>query len=114
MADKVPEDVSKYQSNYSESGFWSVVKKIGGKVLTPALKLYYVLKKDDVDSSKKALIIGALGYLILPVDLVPDFLPVVGYSDDLAALLGTLKMVSDEVDSKVIEQVEETKRDLLG
>ena len=42
----------------------------------------------------KFVIIGALGYFIFPVDLIPDFIPVAGYTDDLTALMAALVMVA--------------------
>ena len=63
------------------------------------MQLYYVAQKPDVPLKVKAAIYGALGYLILPMDLVPDMIPVVGYGDDAAALvfaLGVAHMYIDE------------------
>ena len=39
----------------------------------------------------KAIIIGALGYLISPLDAVPDAIPIAGLSDDLGVLLYVIK-----------------------
>ena len=86
-----PDNIEKYQGNYSESGFWSKVKKValkaGAKVIYVALILYYELADPNVSPKEKAIIIGALGYFILPLDLIPDAIPVLGFSDDLAALV---------------------------
>ena len=37
-----------------------------------------------------AVLVGALGYVLTPLDLIPDFIPVVGWSDDCLALGGAL------------------------
>ena len=37
-----------------------------------------------------AVLVGALGYVLTPIDLIPDFIPVVGWSDDCLALAGAL------------------------
>ena len=41
----------------------------------------------------KALIVGAIGYILLPLDLIPDFTPVIGYGDDLASAAGVVAAV---------------------
>jgi uncharacterized membrane protein YkvA (DUF1232 family) len=43
------------------------------------------------------LIIGALVYFVLPTDLTPDFIPGIGYIDDLAVIMGVLKRLAHEV-----------------
>lgn len=92
-----------YQKNYSQNEFFDKIlnyaKDIGASIIYKALQLYYVAQKPDVPLKVKAAIYGALGYLILPMDLVPDMIPVVGYGDDAAALvfaLGVAHMYIDE------------------
>ena len=102
---KVPKDLSIYEKNYSDSSFWNKVKKLGKKVLEPALLLFYVMKSPDTPLRLKTEIAGALGYLILPVDLIPDFLPVAGYTDDLAALMVVVKLCKDYITPEIREQV---------
>ena len=92
-----------YQKNYSQNEFFDKIlnyaKDIGASIIYKALQLYYVAQKPDVPLKVRAAIYGALGYLILPMDLVPDMIPVVGYGDDAAALvfaLGVAHMYIDE------------------
>lgn len=108
MSKNVSEDnlkEKKYSDAYSDDSFWGkmkgVAKKVGAKGIYYALILYYVLQKDDVPKSSKALIIGALGYFILPIDLIPDLMPIVGYTDDIAGLLLVVKQVWMYVDDDV-------------
>lgn len=81
---------SKYSKEYSESSFWDKVKKFaskaGSKVIYTALKLYYTMQSPDTSGWAKAVIIGALGYFIAPIDVIPDPTPVVGFADDLGVL----------------------------
>lgn len=100
-----PQNIEKYGDNYSDSGFWSVIKKVGKKVAKPAYTLYYVLMADGTPTKAKTIILGALGYLILPIDLIPDFIPVVGFTDDLAALIAAVKTVSNYVTPEIEEKV---------
>ena len=71
---------------YSGPELWQKLTKIaavaGRKALLTALTLFYCLKDKDTPTWAKGVIVGALGYLILPTDLVPDILPGMGYGDD--------------------------------
>ncbi|MGN1215192.1 MAG: YkvA family protein [Candidatus Cryptobacteroides sp.] len=95
----------KYQKNYSESGFWTklknVARKAGVKVVYAALLLYYVLRNPATPQADRTKILGALGYFILPVDLIPDFIPGAGFTDDLAALTWALYSVAKNVTPEV-------------
>ena len=99
----------KYQKHYSSSSFWDKVKKIaknaGLKVMCYALTLYYVLQKDEVPVAEKGIIVGALGYFILPIDLIPDFMIGVGYTDDIGAMFIAIKKCLQYVDEEIIDQV---------
>jgi uncharacterized membrane protein YkvA (DUF1232 family) len=57
-------------------------------------KLLSALDNPATPAPLKALIVGAIGYIILPVDLIPDMLPVVGYTDDLASAAGVVLAVA--------------------
>lgn len=107
MTVREPDHVERYREHYSESSFWDkvkdVAKKAGVKVIYAALCLYYMLQDPSVPLKDKALIAGALGYFILPVDLLPDPLPG-GYTDDLAALLAAYKAVMAHMTPEVREK----------
>ena len=109
--------LSKYEKEFSEDGLWekiaSVTKKAGIKVVYYALLLFYALKSENVTMSDKALIIGALGYFILPLDLIPDFLVPVGYGDDLAVMWGLIKKL-DCIDELVKSQAQEKLTEWFG
>ena len=99
-------DYKKYGKNYNEKDFNSKVdsnkNKIGVKPLYYAFLLYYALPR--VSLADKAIIIGCLGYLISPFDLIPDFIPVVGYADDAAALTWAAYRIGARVDDEVKER----------
>lgn len=79
-------------------------RDIGLTVLYNVLQLWYVLQKPEVPAKNKAVIMGALGYLITPLDFIPDLTPILGYNDDAAAILFTLYMVRQYVDDEVKAQ----------
>lgn len=90
-------DLIKYSPHYSERGFSAklarVAKKAGINVIYYALLLHGILMSNNVSRTDKVKIIAVLGYFICPVDLIPDAIPALGYTDDVAALLWTLKTV---------------------
>lgn len=99
------EQLSSYSKDYDESGFWSVVAKVSPTLARTALELYYVMKEDSTPLEIKAAIMGALGYLILPVDLIPDFIPILGFTDDAGALALVYKMVKTYVTPEIASKV---------
>ena len=84
-----------------------VAKSAGVKVVYAALLLYYVMKNPATPKADRLKIIGALGYLILPMDLIPDFVPAVGFTDDLAALIWGIYSVSKNITPEVKLQAKE-------
>ena len=90
-------DLKKYTDNYSEKNFFKKIgrfaKKAGIKTVYYALVLYYTLVDPATPSKYKAIIAGALGYFILPFDLLPDFFPAAGMVDDWGALVAAVAYV---------------------
>jgi uncharacterized membrane protein YkvA (DUF1232 family) len=83
---------------YSHSRLWLTLKKAaasaGRQTLLTALTLFYCLQDRDTPTWAKGVIVGALAYLILPVDLIPDIIPGAGYGDDWGALVAALATVA--------------------
>lgn len=108
------ETAPQYERHYNDNGFWKklrhVAARVGAKVLYPALQLYFLLQANDVPVKAKTLIIGALGYLILPTDMVPDFIPALGFTDDLTALMVALrtlnKYLTPDINTRAKEQTD--------
>ena len=117
MAKKLS-DYLAYQQYFNTAGMWEkiadVAKKAGVKVIYGVLLLYYVSVDPNTYSADKAKIYGALGYFILPVDLIPDALPVVGYTDDLAAITWALKAVWDNITPEIHKKAKKKLTDWFG
>ena len=98
-------ELRKYADNYSEEGLLLKISKFGAHIglelLYKVAQLWCVLQKPDVPAKDKALIMGALGYLISPLDFIPDLTPVLGYSDDLVAITFALLKVQGYIDDEV-------------
>jgi uncharacterized membrane protein YkvA (DUF1232 family) len=73
--------------------------------------MYYALQDADTPAWAKAVIIGALGYFISPIDLIPDVTPVVGFVDDLGVLVGAAATVALHIkDEHTIRAQEKLKK----
>ncbi|MBD5342080.1 MAG: DUF1232 domain-containing protein [Bacteroides sp.] len=103
--------IESYQKYYSESNLWQKIasagKKAGIKLVYEALQLYYAAVDPQTPFDKKLLIWGTLGYLILPTDLIWDFLPG-GFVDDGAALAAAYKASSSCI-TPVVERNAKTR-----
>ena len=84
-----------------------VAKRAGAKFVYASLILYYTLQSPNVSKRDKALIIGALGYMISPLDVLPDAYPIVGLSDDMAVLIFVLHKVWNNVDPDIQQKAKE-------
>ena len=126
---KPPKNIERYGVNYSEKGLLSklsrAVRWANAKIIYAALLIYYVLRNDAVTMADKSKIYGALGYFILPTDMVLDLIPMVGYTDDMAALMWAIhtltKNLTPEIKAQarlklgeIVKDYDEKKIDEIG
>ena len=109
-------NVSKYEKSYNEESFWGKVKnnakKIGIKPLYIALLLYCSISKASLFD--KALIVGSLGYFISPLDIIPDYIPIIGLFDDAAVLMFTYYRINNIIDDEIRANVKKKLESLFG
>ena len=109
---------ARFRSHYSDASFWDKLKrysKIAGmKVVYPALLLQYLMKSDDVPLKAKLILSAALGYFILPIDFIPDFAPLLGFTDDLGVLLLILRQMAVYVTPEIRDQARSHIRKWFG
>ena len=104
-------DFMNYANKFSQSDFVdkiaSIAKRAGAKLVYAALILYYTLQSDKISTANNAMIIGALGYMISPLDVIPDAIPIAGLTDDLAVLLFVLKKVWTDIDPEIQQKAKD-------
>lgn len=74
-----------------------LARRGGREIIFHALTLFFCLRDAATPTWAKSVIIGALGYLIFPLDFIPDALIGVGYTDDWGVILGALAAVAAHI-----------------
>lgn len=100
------EDLGGYQKHFDKNVGFRLLKLrkstrnkpalIAGSAKQIVVSLGHLLsafENPETPAHLKVLIGGAIGYIILPIDLIPDFTPVLGYSDDLASAAGVVATI---------------------
>lgn len=99
-----------YSTSYSEDNFWNKITKMPGNagcaVLRAAFTLYVLLREKTTPVWAKTAVIGALGYFIFPFDAIPDIIPVIGYTDDLAIMTLLQGQLYAFINQDIKDQVE--------
>jgi uncharacterized membrane protein YkvA (DUF1232 family) len=90
-----------YPEAYSEDSFTRKLgrfaRRAGRAFVERALVLYYCLRDSDTPAWARGVILGALGYFVLPMDAIPDILPLTGLTDDFSVLVAAMISVSRHV-----------------
>ncbi len=90
--------------NINKNELWNKIQrsalKIGKDTIRKILELYFVMLKPDVPVKIKITIISALIYFVIPLDIIPDFIPG-GYTDDIGAVLGAFTIAHSYIDDNV-------------
>ncbi len=82
-----------------ERGFWTKVRRTLGRVpfVEEAVAAYFCAIDRDTPLQVKAILMGALAYFVVPTDMIPDFIAVLGFTDDAAVFYAALRMVAPHI-----------------
>lgn len=86
-------------SEIVETNLWSKLEKTGKKIsfAKDVKALYYYMRDPDVPWYRKSVVVAALIYFISPIDAIPDFVPIIGYLDDMGVIVALLKYLGSEL-----------------
>lgn len=90
-----------------------IARSAGTKTVYTALLLYYAYERDETPRWAKRTVLGVLGYLLMPLDAVPDLTPILGYTDDVTMLAAGLTAIAVYVNQDVKEQARAKLRQWL-
>ncbi len=79
-----------------KAGFWKKMKAVAARIpfAEDAVAAYYCALDRQTPLHVRATLWGALAYFIMPFDVIPDYLPVIGFTDDAAVLATALRIVA--------------------
>jgi uncharacterized membrane protein YkvA (DUF1232 family) len=79
--------------------FWRKLTSVAARIpfAEDVLAAYYSAFDRDTPLQVKATLVGAIAYFVLPLDAMPDVLPVLGFTDDAAVLATAIKLVASHI-----------------
>ncbi len=82
-----------------QRGFWRKLTSVAARIpfAEDLLAAYYCAFDRQTPLQVKATLLGAIAYFVLPLDGMPDVLPVLGFTDDAAVLVTTVKLVAGHI-----------------
>lgn len=107
-----------YAKYYNEKKLFKKLKSVSGKLSTVILYyilvLFYLISDKSVPIKTRVIFIAALGYLIIPTDMVADFIPGLGFTDDAALIAYAISTATDFVTPELKERALFTLGKLVG
>lgn len=79
--------------------FWRTVKRAAGRIpfMDELVAAYYCALDEKTPMRAKGILLGSLVYFVMPIDVIPDFLAVLGFTDDIAVLTAAITTVSAHI-----------------
>jgi uncharacterized membrane protein YkvA (DUF1232 family) len=96
--------------------FWRKLKQEAANIpfLEEMLTAHYCAFDRQTPFYVKAVLVGAIVYFVVPDDLIPDNIPLIGYADDAAVLAAAFKLVSSHIKPEHREAAQRTLARLRG
>jgi uncharacterized membrane protein YkvA (DUF1232 family) len=84
-----------------EGVFRRLLRRAGRTIAAPALEALEMVMDQATPPQARLTMLAALTYLLIPTDLIPDFLPIAGFSDDLVALTAVIGLCSKHITPEI-------------
>jgi uncharacterized membrane protein YkvA (DUF1232 family) len=93
--------------------FWAKLKRVGRKLpfAEELLAAYFCTLDPTTPNRVRIILLGAIAYFVMPVDALPDFLPLLGFADDAALLAAAIAQVAGSISERHREKAREILRD---
>ena len=101
-ASREPIDAQVLESaEVDEGALRRLLRRAGRSLARPAIECLELLLDGDTPPQVRLTMLAALTYLLVPVDLIPDFIPAAGFSDDLVALTALLGLCTSHMSEAI-------------
>lgn len=89
---------------------WTLLRKVGRNIpfAEDVLAAFYCATDAGTERRVKLVLVGAIAYFVMPFDVIPDFLPVIGFTDDAALLAAAIASVAGAIKPEHREKARET------
>jgi uncharacterized membrane protein YkvA (DUF1232 family) len=96
--------------------FWNKLRSSVTRIpfAEDAVASFYCATDSSTPTKAKAILLGALAYFVMPVDTVPDFIALLGFTDDAALLLAAIQSVRANLRPDHYDHARETLAGLGG
>ncbi len=84
----------------------NLLKRSGRFLARPALEAMEMVLEPSTPHQARVTVLAALTYLLVPIDLIPDLLPVAGFSDDLVALTALLGLCRNHITPEIRQRAQ--------
>jgi uncharacterized membrane protein YkvA (DUF1232 family) len=82
-----------------ERGFWRKLRRVAGQIpfAEDAVAAFYCTRDPNTPWRVRGILLGALAYFIMPIDVIPDFIAGLGFTDDAAVLALAIRSVANHI-----------------
>lgn len=83
-----------------------LLRRAGRTIARPVLQCYELLIDGQTPPQARLTVLAALTYLLVPVDMIPDFIPAAGFADDMVAVTALLGICSRHITPAIRERAQ--------